>query len=188
VTGKLKRGGRAEERSNAAAEREKVFAAAYVANGMNGKEAAVSAGFSMRSAAMMATRLLKRPSVQKMIQDMASAIAEKFEVTAERNIEERARLAYYDIGKIAAADIKCPADIAKLPEDLRRCIVGWKWKEGGKFELQFADRHAHLTALDKHLGLYDKDNRQKGAGAAQALAEFFQAIYGDRNKLPIAGD
>lgn len=169
-------------------DRERLFVEAYLANGRNGAQAAIAAGYKASSAKRQAVKLLARPTVKAMLAARTQALAETLQVTAERNLLERARLAYYDIGRIAEADIQCPADIAKLPEDLRRVITGWKWDKEGRFIIELADKHAHLTALDKNLGLYDKDNQQKGEGMAKAIREFFASIYGDSNKLPIAGD
>lgn len=165
--------------------------AAFVAEYMidkNATQAAIRAGYSAKTAASIGEEILRKPEIRAAINAALSRIIDGLEVSASRNLREHARLAYYDIGAIAAANIKRPADIAKLPEDLRRCITGWKWDSEGRFVLQFADKNPHLTALDKHLGLYDKDNRQKGDAVARAVQEFFQSIYGDRNKLPIAAD
>lgn len=169
-------------------DRERLFVEAYLANGRNGTKAAIAAGYAATSAKRQAVRMMARPTVKAMLGERMQAVVEALRVSVERNLLERARLAYYDIGELAKAGIKGPEDIAKLPEDLRRVITGWKWDKDGRFTLEFADKHAHLTALDKHLGVYDKDNRQKGEGAVSAVREFFQAIYGDSNKLPIAGD
>lgn len=165
--------------------------AAFVAEYLVDKcatKAAIRAGYSAKTAYSIGEELLRKPEIRTAINAALSRIIDGLEVSSSRNLREHARLAYYDIGEIAKAKIRKPEDIAALPEDLRRCIVGWKWDSSGNFVIQFVDKNPHLTALDKHLGLYDKDNRQKGEGAARALHEFFQAIYGDGNKLPIAPD
>lgn len=169
----------------AASDREDLFAKEYVANGRNGAKAAETAGYSKTSARRQAVRMLEKPSVKEKINALTEAVSKELDVSIKRNIQERATLAYYDVGELVQYDIKGPKDIAKIPEHLRRVITGWKWDKNGRFMIQLADKHSHLTALDKHLGVYDKDNQQKGAAGSKALQEFFQAIYGDRNKLPI---
>lgn len=36
-------------------------------------------------------------------------------------------MAFYDPGVIAAADVRSPADLQKLPDNVCRAIVGWAW-------------------------------------------------------------
>ena len=99
--------------------------------------------------------------VQSIIEAHHQKLLEKLRISAERTLKERARGAYYDIGELAKAAIKKPADIALLPDDVRQAITGWKWDKDGNLELKFADKHSHLTALEKHLGLYKADNEQQ---------------------------
>lgn len=56
----------------------------------NGTKAAISAGFSVSSASVMACRLLKRSDVQLMIDNLAT----KIEVTEEKLIQEVAKTAF----------------------------------------------------------------------------------------------
>ncbi len=182
----MKRKPKAGTSKRAAETRLRLFVETYISNGRNATQAAIKTGYSAKTAGQQGARLLKDVKVQELLQTRQEAIANRLEITTERTLLERARLAYYDIGEIAKAGIAGPKDIAKLPEDLRRIITGWKWDKDGRFVLMFADKGEHLTALDKHLGLYDKDNAQKGKAEAEALREFFRSIYGPGNRLPIA--
>lgn len=144
----------------AAERRRRVFVEAYISNFGNATEAAKSAGYSAKTSRQQGARLLSDVAVSKQIAGRQEALAKKLEISTERTLRERARLAYYDIGDIATAGVKRPADIAKLPEDLRQAIAGWKWDARGRFTLLMIDKNPHLTALDKHLGIYERDNEQ----------------------------
>jgi hypothetical protein len=45
-------------------------------------------------------------------------------------LREIQRMAMYDPAQLT--DVKSPDDIKKLPEDVRRAIVGWSWDRNGK--------------------------------------------------------
>lgn len=144
-----------------AQKRRATFAAAYVENHHNGTQAAIKAGFSAKTAAQAASRLLNDVNVQALIDAHHAKVLERLNISTERTLRERARMAYYDIGFLATADIKGPQDIAKLPDDFRQAITGWKWDKEGRFVLLFADKNPHLTALEKVQGMYKADNEQQ---------------------------
>ncbi len=140
--------------------RRRAFAEAYLSNSRNATQAAITAGLSPKSAGSAGERMLKHVEVQAILQVREREILAKLEISTERTLRERARLAYYDIGDLACAGIKSPDDIARLPVDIRQAVTGWKWDKDGRFMLQFADKNPHLTALERHQGLYRADNEQ----------------------------
>lgn len=142
-------------------DRELIFVEAYLTNGENKTQAAIAAGCPDKGAAVQGQRLFNRAKVQAIIAARHKQLLDSLKISTERTLRERARGAYYDIGELAKASIKEPADIAKLPEDIRQAITGWKWDKDGNLELRFADKHPHLTALEKHQGLYKADNEQQ---------------------------
>jgi hypothetical protein len=76
--------------------RQEQFIHAYAANNGNGVEAARQAGYkgSEASLAAMASRLLRSVKVQEALELLRKPIMEKFEITAERNLQELAKIAY----------------------------------------------------------------------------------------------
>lgn len=120
-------------------------------------QACIRAGYSQRSAHVTSNDLMKNPLVKAAIDAKSERIISKLDVTVERILQERARMAFYDPGAIAGERISKPADIANLPEDVRRAIVGWGYDRKGKFALRLADKNSSLTALEKHLNMYRDD-------------------------------
>jgi hypothetical protein len=92
------------------------------------------------------------------------------DVTPERVIEEMAVVAFFDPAEIIAQKIETPEDIAKLPEHVRRCIVGWKWDKFRNLVLILADKLSALDKLAKHLGLYQADAPHFSQSPAALLA------------------
>lgn len=147
----------------------------------NATQAAIRAGYSLKTAYSIGHENLTKPEIRARLQEAMEKLANSLEITAERTLRERARLAYFDIGEIARANPQKPEDIANLPRELRQAVAGWKWDKDGRFIVEFIDKSAHLTALDKHLGLYEKDNLQK-SGVADLSDEELDRLLTRRAK------
>lgn len=76
--------------------REDLFVRAYLAT-RNGTKAAELAGYSARSADRKAVELLKRPRVRVAIDAAQARITKKYDVSAERVLEEMAIVGFSDI-------------------------------------------------------------------------------------------
>lgn len=121
---------------------------------LNATQAAMRAGYSEKTAYSMGQENLKKPEIAAAIAAAQSERSKRTEVTADRVLQEYAALAFYDPADIAAAAIDEPADIAKLPEHVRRAIVGWKWDKDGNLVLSLSPKTPSLDALGKHLGMF----------------------------------
>lgn len=101
------------------------FCLLYISNGLNGSQAATDAGWSAKTAAQTATKLLTKPHIQARIKQLAKDILDREEVNADTVIKEMARLAFSDISSIVewnesgASFIQNSGDI---PEDVSRAI------------------------------------------------------------------
>ena len=121
---------------------------------LNATQAAIRAGYSAKTANEQGTALLANLSVRKAIEEGKALRAEKAEVSAERVLKELCCLALYDPVEIAKESVTCPADIAKLPEHVRRCIIGWSWDKMGNFVLKLSPKTPNLELLGRHLALF----------------------------------
>ena len=157
---KAKKRTKAGTSKRSAEQRKLDFVEAYLSNGGNATEAALAAGYSKSGAGKQGYRMSKDPYILSILDKRQAEVFDNLKITSERTLLERARLAYYDIGELAKAGIKGPADIASLPDEVRQAVTGWKWDSKGNFTLLFADKAPHLTAIDKYIGLYKADNEQ----------------------------
>jgi len=114
--------------------------------------------------------ILREPEIQAYLAARRLEISEITGVTAERVIQEMAKVAFFDPAEIVAHEIKTPEDIGKLPEHVRRCIVGWKWDRFNNLVLILADKLSALDKLAKHLGLYQADAPNYTESPAALLA------------------
>ena len=101
---------------------------------LNATQAAIRAGYSEKRADQTGYENLRKPEIQKRIQALKDKTADKLEITAERVLQERAKIAFAN---------------AKYLYD--GVIV------------RASDKNKALDALDKYLGVYEKDNQQQQA-------------------------
>lgn len=133
--------------------RQQRFVEEYLVD-LNATQAAIRAGYSARTANREGARLLSNADIAAQIAARRQALSQTVEVTQERIVAEYARMAFYDPASIAGEPITGPQDIANLPEEVRRAIVGWGWDKSGNFTLKLADKNAALTNLGRHLGMF----------------------------------
>lgn len=144
--------------------RRRLFCKAYLANGRNGTQAAITAGFAPNSAGVTASRLLQEAYV---IEYLAAATKE-FEaitgLTAERTLREVARLAYFDPRRTVNGDGTLKA-LHELDDDTAAAVASEKTTIDGDAvtttDRKFHDKNAALEKAMKHHGLYEKDTQAK---------------------------
>lgn len=140
--------------------RQALFVVEYLKD-FNGKQAAIRAGYSKTGAEVTASRLLRGGKVSQAVAAKVNRIANRLEISAERVLQERARLAFFDVRKLLDATGK-PKAIQDLDDDTAAAIQGLDVANIGSGEvgvgevlkIKLADKNASLTALEKHLGLY----------------------------------
>lgn len=77
-------------------DKQKMFCEQYLVD-FNATQAAIRAGYSKHTARGQGQRLLTKAAIQKYIQGKQQKIADKFEITQEKILQEYARIAYADI-------------------------------------------------------------------------------------------
>lgn len=115
------------------------------AAGLTGKDSGVNSRVS---------KMLAIPEVKGWLAECVQRMDSRRVAKLEDVMAETTTLALYDPGAIAKHAINKPEDIAELPEDLRRCITGWKWDKAGNFVIDLADKNPHLERLARYLGAF----------------------------------
>ena len=155
-----------------AGDKRRAFVEAYFANGGNATDAAIQAGYSEKSARSRGSQLLTDVNVLTLLEKRRTDVCTKLEISTERILQERARLSFFDVRKLFDKDGK-PIPIHELDDDSAAAIAGLEVVEqfegtgdnkqfvGYLKKYKLSDKGASLTALEKHLGMYEKDNSQK---------------------------
>jgi hypothetical protein len=92
---------------------------------------------------------------------------------AERWLREMTAAAYWDAAEVAWENVRCEADILRLPEHIRRQISGWSRDAAGNFKVTFIDKKAARDMLAKYHGLYQADRTNDKDTAATLLQTVF---------------
>lgn len=188
---KVTRADKAGTSSQAAADRKKLFAEAYIANGGNASEAAKSAGYSAKTAGAAGCRLLKDVEVKSILDARQTALANKYELTAEAIIRSIAQEIHFDPAKLFNEDGSIKA-ISEMDEDTRMALVSIETVQMGDPDapayikkIKWAGKDRAREQAMKHLGMFERDNKQK-SDPVESLLTFFMERTGGASRLRIA--
>src|SRR5690349_8116129 len=155
--------------------REAAFVAAFVAT-RNGTKAAETAGYSRKSAHVLGSRVLKKPRVAAAISVALKRITRKYEVTAERTVQEMAGIGFSDIrhytvdGKPIADWLgltpEAPDSAMRAIKRVRRkpIVINFVGKDGKlkqeiafETEIEFWSKDTQLKHLGEYFKLFDEN-------------------------------
>lgn len=165
-------------------DQQKVFVDEYLID-LNATQAAIRAGYSAKTAASIGFENLRKPKIQAAISEAQSRRAIRTGITADRVLQEVARLALYDPRKFFRDD-GTPLGVHELDDDTAAALAGMdvheEYEGSGKDRVfvgytkkfKLADKGANLERLMKHLGLFKEDNSQK----VDPLAALLHTIAG----------
>ncbi len=163
--------------------------AAFVAEYMidrNATQAAIRAGYSKKTAGQIGDENLKKPDIRAAIDAGLAKLSGRIEISAERVLKERARLAFFDPRKLLD-DNGNPLPLHQLDDDAAAAIAGVDIQingDGGSVvrKYRLAGKDASLAALEKHFALGERPIRFKlpairgSQDCADAQAEIIRAV------------
>lgn len=145
------------------AKRRALFKEAYISNGGNGSEAAISAGFAPNSAKVTAARLLTDANfVAEINERRAAAVAkaqENTDLTIDGVLRELHSVVHSDLRK--AFDPKTGALLPpnQWPDDLARAMCSVKVVEmAGGMKVDGEDGAQHVPMYTKEVKVWDKNS------------------------------
>ncbi|TJY38203.1 terminase small subunit [Pontimicrobium aquaticum] len=145
----------------------------YFLNGFNGIKAVRTVKGSMynyNSAASLFNTVIKHTDSIAYIQAKREALRSSVSIKNEDILKELINWAYSDITDYI---LLTPSELKQLPEDLKRCIQSATYKkkkyvtrQGEEVEeevmtVKLVDKSKALEMINKHLGFYLEDNKQK---------------------------
>lgn len=136
------------------------FVAEYLID-LNASAAARRAGYSERVSNRIAAENMAKPVIAQAIADAMAKRAQRTEITQDRVLQELARVAFLDPGKLFNAD-GAPIPVQQLDEDTRRAVVGLDVVTIGNADagigqvqkIKLADKLSALEKVGKHLGMF----------------------------------
>ena len=104
-------------------EQQKLFAYAYFNNKGNGTQAAITAGYSEKTAASTASRLLTYVNIQDILKELTAELRERAIVTKEQIAAELAKIGFSDIRKIFNEEGNM-LPVHEIPDEAASCLAG----------------------------------------------------------------
>lgn len=149
-------------------DREKVFVMSYCAH-YDMAKAARDAGYSPRRASAEARRLMDDPRVQAVVKRTLRNRFERYDITADRILEELAALAFTDATMTARTYTSCDGvqrvsavDTDLLPAFVRKAITGLREGAHGQVEIKMADKIKALELLMRQREMLDGKDKSDG--------------------------
>lgn len=162
--GKVKK---VDESSATLTPKQRRFCEEYITD-LNGTQAAIRAGYSERTATVVASENLTKPNVQSYIKQLQSEIQERNRITIDELVQALASFVRLD-PKDLFDDNGLVKSLNDMPENARKCITELKLMEissvdgpiGMMKTIKLTSKLEAIEKLMKHLGGYEKDNEQK---------------------------
>jgi phage terminase small subunit len=145
--------------------RYRTFAAEYISNGQNGKQAAIAAGYSPRTAEVQSSQLLRKLKVQELVAELSEASFNRYAVTIENTLKHLAAIAYScerDVARWGTEEGRPwyhPRNSDELDENQALSVSGLKFKakyhpartdkNGDEVEPEYYDIESHIEQHDK---------------------------------------
>jgi phage terminase small subunit len=126
----------------------------------NKTQAAIRAGYSPKTAHAAGERAFKNVEVHRRILAGMAKRSEKTEIKAEDVLKLINDFIHTDITQVLGLSIQ---EIKDLPEIVRLMVTGTKVKDtefGEEIELKFIDKGRLIDMVNRHTGIYEKDNEQ----------------------------
>lgn len=159
--------------------RQRMFVAEYLVD-MNATRAAIAAGYSKRGASVRGTELLALRKISDVIAEKTGKRLGKLEISADRVLQELAKLAFLDPRKFYNADGSLKS-VLDLDPDSAAALAGMEIEEayehfgkgqakpiGQLKKIKFADKGQNLERLGRHLKLFTDQIQVTGL---ESLAE-----------------
>ncbi len=138
----------------------------------NASQAAIRCGYRPKGAGVQGCRLLKNPKIAAEIAQRTADISAKAGITAERVMQEYARLAFLDPIDLVNPDGSMKS-MSEMPEDARRAIAGLEISERTDLELggmigtklkkiKLNDKKGTLDSIAKILGMMKEQVEHSG--------------------------
>lgn len=148
-------------------EKQKRFVSEYLVD-LNATAAAKRAGYKDPN---IGRQLIAKNNVYAAIQKEIQERSQRTEITQDMVVRELAKLGFFDIRKLFDKDGK-PLDISKLDDDTAAALVGLDVQDvsdgDGNYvgfikKYKMADKIKALELLGKHVGAFDRQDKQQAA-------------------------
>lgn len=140
-------------------ERQKRFIAEYLID-LNATQAAIRAGYSVKTAGSIGDENLKKPEINSAIAKEMAKRSKRTGVNQDRVVLELAKIAFVNASDVIDADTatvrdNATADDTAAIQSIKVKVFPTKDGEGVEREIKLGDKLKALELLGKHLGMWN---------------------------------
>jgi phage terminase small subunit len=147
---------------------------------LNASQAAVRAGYRHPD---IGRQQLTKSHVRDAVEKAKALRVRRTQITQDRVLQEEAKVAFSDPRELFNPDGTL-IPLEQLPERIARALASFKIrnhvdKQGNQtvtYEYKLWDKGRALERVEKHLGMFAKDNAQVGKATGDAVTEAFKEI------------
>lgn len=160
---------------------------------LDGVKAAMRSGYARTTAIAKSSKWLEKVKFKTRIGNLQSSLAVKTGVTQERVIDEYIKIGFANTKDFIGED-NTIKDLSTLPRDLTAAVESIQSEtrhdngdsEGytDKVKVKFYNKLNALNDLGRHLGLFERDNKQK----VLPLLEIYEDICHNNKAITISPD
>ncbi|MDR2820948.1 MAG: terminase small subunit [Desulfovibrio sp.] len=146
--------------------KQRMFVAEYLVD-LNATQAAIRAGYSVKTAYHIGAELLQKTTVSEALQAALMKRERKTEITAEKVLLQYARFAFSDVRQLFS-DNGMLKPMSEWPDDAAAAVAGVETVElGGDLpgvvrKVKLVDKRASLADVAKHLGMFTEQQEVNG--------------------------
>lgn len=139
--------------------KERIFVLEYLIH-FNASEAVRAAGYKCKFPGQMAGKLLEKPDIKKYVARAAAKREKELDLSAERTLQELARIAFVDVRKAVTWESNKDGDVdvqfkdsADIDAETAAAIAEVTQLKDGGMKIKFHSKPQALNALARHHGL-----------------------------------
>lgn len=126
---------------------------------LNATQAAIRAGYSVKTAGQIGEENLKKPEISRRIEQLKAERSRRTGITADRVLQELAKIAFVDPANLIDMDTATiistdPNDTAAIASIKQKTFPTKAGNEGIEREIKLYDKIRALELLGKHIGLF----------------------------------
>lgn len=158
------------------------FCQEYVID-LNATQAAIRAGYSEATAKEIASQNLTKPEILQFVAILKEESSKILEITHQDVLKQLKTWAESDITETIGLT---PEEVKELPIEVRRLVTSYKHKirhiptkpptKEEYIELHFVSKEKALEMINKHIGFYEKDNKQKAIDLSTLPDDILQQL------------
>lgn len=204
-----------EEWENELTAKQRAFVREYLID-LNATQAAVRAGYSVKTAASQGERLLRNVEIDRAVSAAMDLRAKRTEITSDRVMQELAKIGFADIRKavtwqtslITEEDNPDGGDVAvvknivtnnvqlvaseDIDDDTAAAIAEISQNAQGGLKIKLHDKRAALVDMGRHLGMFKDKVELNLSGRIEALPDDkldarIAALIGEAGVAAVAG-